>query len=1154
MGRMRYTAHLYLVFSVLGFCGCTEVPPTNPYDPAAPVELQRKASLAGVVRDALTQVALEGAIVQLVGPTDPSNNPVTTDGDGNVDDGQDSTGTFRFEGLAPGRYTLEVKHAAHVQQVIDLGRIEAGEEVSREILLVPLQAESERVSRITGVAYKEGQLAIEDETLRDHSGITVEVVGAGVRTVTNRAGDFDIFVNAGTYTLALTSPNYERYETAPIELSSGAEVVLEEPITLQSDPGVVTGIVTLEGAGDDGHGDITVTLANTSLTAQTGDDGRFRLDDVPAGIYTLRAAKSGFETAVRDGVVVNSHPDTELDAVALRISRGHLQGTLNLVNSSRHGGIAVELLNTTYSTFSNADGAWRLDDIPVGDYTVRACIQGYEPIETNIAVNANTTRTLPVGGDAIELPRQQIVIADDPTALITASRTFTLAFSEVPAWVTAVRLTGDLAGSETTEFRPYDAREASVTFDLSDADGSKLVQVQFRGDGCRISDVFPVAVLLDTSAPVLVGVDLPDARPTADIPFTNVVRTRLTFQAFGANELRLTGDDVATVGGLPYDGRWFPAPESSQVTVTLELNGEADGRKTFTLDARDAAGNVSAAQQVRIALDRVPPRLGEIIINDPQPITDPDGIVNLSLTAVDADQMQVSNTGNFANARWEAYSDSARVWALADPETDGPKTIFARFMDQAGNISEIVSTPVTFRLDRVGQIEGSVLLEGGAGTTDVQLLLDGEVVGNPSVNGSFTLDSVPVGLRTVTARLADYTLVDAVEVEVGPEASIPNYLYLGLTHDYGTLTGSVIIDGPGLMSDVTLLIDGAPAGSPNADGSFSIVAPISQSELPRTIGAQLADHTTPEPVEVVVTTVDNPNLPPFELTYRFGAVRGTIDLADTDACGGADVLVDDEAAVAIWNGCEFRVEGLSADTHRIRVVRPSFESIEQIVIVRANRTTTIANVFELPRSLGAMSGFVELQSRNTHGGIQLIFTAVDPPFGTETPRSYTTLTFDSGRFEQVDMRVGNYEVYAQAEGYVRAFLGEFSVIRNTTTTLNEADTPVVLARQVGDFLVNDGALFARNAEVALSLGFPQVKAFRVRVNADSFDTTPCPDDAACDAGETCFDGECWIRWNDPDGDGLMVLGDRHHRYEWHRSHRTGDRDRRRHQCGCRKRG
>ena len=112
-----------------------------------------------------------------------------------------------------------------------------------------------------------------------------------------------------------------------------------------------------------------MTLANTSLTAQTSDDGRFRLDDVPAGIYTLRAAKSGFETAMRDGVVVNSHPDTELDAVALRISRGHLQGTLNLVNSSRHGGIAVELLNTTYSTFSNADGAWRLDDIPVGDYT-----------------------------------------------------------------------------------------------------------------------------------------------------------------------------------------------------------------------------------------------------------------------------------------------------------------------------------------------------------------------------------------------------------------------------------------------------------------------------------------------------------------------------------------------------------------------------------------------------------------------------------------------------------------------------------------------------------------------------------------------------------------------------------------------------------------
>ena len=480
MGRMRYT-YLCLVFLVLGFCGCTEVPPTNPYDPAAPVELQRE----GFACRCRARCAHTNGSRRCHRPTrrphGSSNNPVTTDGDGNVDDGQDSTGTFRFEGLAPGRYTLEVKHAAHVQQVIDLGRIEAGEEVSREILLVPLQAESEQVSRITGVAFKEGQLAIEDETLRDHSGITVEVVGAGVRTVTNRAGDFDVFVNAGTYTLALTAPSYARYETAPIELSSGAEEVLEEPITLQSDPGVVTGIVTLEGAGEDGHGDITVTLANTSLTAQTSDDGRFRLDDVPAGIYTLRAAKAGFETAVRDGVVVNSHPDTELDAVALRISRGHLQGTLNLVNSSSHGGIAVELLNTTYSTFSNADGAWRLDDIPVGDYTVRACIQGYEPIETNIGVEANTVHTLPMDGETVELPRQQIVIADDPTALVTASRRYTLAFSEVPAWVTAVRLTGDLAGSETTDFRHYDAQEASVTFDLSEADGSKLVHVQFRG-------------------------------------------------------------------------------------------------------------------------------------------------------------------------------------------------------------------------------------------------------------------------------------------------------------------------------------------------------------------------------------------------------------------------------------------------------------------------------------------------------------------------------------------------------------------------------------------------------------------------------------------------------------------------------------------------
>ena len=101
-----------LFFFSLGSCiaGCfAEVPATNPFDPATPLEAQKKSSIRGVVvieaeDESAANLPKADAKVELIaGPTKPEQNPITTGGDG----------AFEFKGLVPGSYEVQVSHPEH---------------------------------------------------------------------------------------------------------------------------------------------------------------------------------------------------------------------------------------------------------------------------------------------------------------------------------------------------------------------------------------------------------------------------------------------------------------------------------------------------------------------------------------------------------------------------------------------------------------------------------------------------------------------------------------------------------------------------------------------------------------------------------------------------------------------------------------------------------------------------------------------------------------------------------------------------------------------------------------------------------------------------------------------------------------------------------
>ena len=89
--------------------------------------------------------------------------------------------------------------------------------------------------------------------------------------------------------------------------------------------------------------------------------------------------------------------------------------------------------------------------------------------------------------------------------------------------------------------------------------------------------------------------------------------------------------------------------------------------------------------------------------------------------------------------------------------------------------------------------------------------------------------------------------------------------------------------------------------------------------------------------------------------------------------------------------------------------------------VSSNENIELPNTLILERSTGTLSGYVERQAESSHGGVQLVFNPGGTSNWERVAPNFTTLTYDSGRFESNDMWTGNYEIYAQSDGYARVF-------------------------------------------------------------------------------------------------------------------------------------
>lgn len=201
-----------------------------------------------------------------------------------------------------------------------------------------------------------------------------------------------------------------------------------------------------------------------------------------------------------------------------------------------------------------------------------------------------------------------------------------------------------------------------------------------------------------------------DSLPPANIAFsinsnatiTNTQNVTLDLSAAGASHMYITDESDCATGGV------YETYLNSKTWTLAQTNTTANVYVKF----KDAAGNESVCIGDSIIHDDISPAASFIKINSDYEYTTSIN-VTLNLSAVDANEMYVTNTvGCSSGGVYESYN-SSKAWTLGSLNSNS--NVYVKFKDTAGNESSCISDSIIH--DNTPPSSTSIVINSGASST-----------------------------------------------------------------------------------------------------------------------------------------------------------------------------------------------------------------------------------------------------------------------------------------------------------------------------------------------------------------------------------------------------------------------------------------------------
>ncbi|NME70810.1 hypothetical protein [Flammeovirga aprica] len=245
--------------------------------------------------------------------------------------------------------------------------------------------------------------------------------------------------------------------------------------------------------------------------------------------------------------------------------------------------------------------------------------------------------------------------------------------------------------------------EYNIPWRLPGQDGVKEIYTRFMDEAGNISDTYSVNVTLDRTPPVEGNVEIVEAQDK----LINLEEATLKISAKGAKTMRLSPRS-------DFKGAEW---ENYATSKTWKFP-PGDGLKFVYVIFKDAVGNISRPTYVSVGVDTDAPREGSILIGKGEKYcTDYDARVRLKLNARGASKMMISNNKDFDGAEWQKFKYYIYDHYL-EAQEDGEKTVYAKFKDDAENVTAPVSASIL--LDRQEPVNEKLIINNGEEYTNVK--------------------------------------------------------------------------------------------------------------------------------------------------------------------------------------------------------------------------------------------------------------------------------------------------------------------------------------------------------------------------------------------------------------------------------------------------